>query len=348
MKNGILLKTTIILLCLSVLLAGCEDIFGSRRGSRSNNNDPEPYTGGVTPGIPSGVYASAQSSSSISVSWNSVSGATSYKVYYEIGMSSDKILAGTVTGTSYTHTGLLANTTYYYYIKAVNSVGESNYSSLVSATTLSSGGSGNLPAAPSGITANKINECSIRVSWNSVSAASGYFVYYSTNSSGSYNKANSSMTYSTSYDVTGLSTGTTYYFKVSSYNYSGEGSQSSYVSETTINPIALTYQEYYSNYLTAGYTTFYRFYANAGWDWFVDWQDLDYHADVSLSSPIADLKVGVRREGSSTYVIPISDSSNGTSENNLHSFYVTSEGYYIIEVTGYSSTSSGNYAIAYF
>jgi hypothetical protein len=99
--------------------------------------------GGVTkPNAPYGVTATALSSSSISVSWNAVSGATSYRVYYEIGSSSTKNLAGTAYGTSYTHNSLQANTTYYYYITAVNSAGESGYSSFSSATTQSSSGGG--------------------------------------------------------------------------------------------------------------------------------------------------------------------------------------------------------------
>lgn len=98
--------------------------------------------GDTKPNAPTGVTATAQSSSSISVSWDSVSGATSYRVYYEVGSSSDKNLADTVTGTSYTHTGLQASTTYYYYIKAVNSAGESGYSSYKSATTQSSSSGG--------------------------------------------------------------------------------------------------------------------------------------------------------------------------------------------------------------
>jgi hypothetical protein len=99
--------------------------------------------GGETiPSAPSSVTATALSSSSISVTWTSVSGATSYDVYYEIGSSDTKNFAANVTGTSYTHTGLQANTTYYYYIKAKNNAGSSGYSeySTNANATTSSGG----------------------------------------------------------------------------------------------------------------------------------------------------------------------------------------------------------------
>jgi hypothetical protein len=114
---------------------------GDNTGDNTGGN-----TGGTAPSTPTGVTATASSSSSISVSWSAVSGATSYKVYYEVGSSSTKNLAGTANSTSYTHNGLDASTTYYYYIKAVNNAGDSGYSSYsssASATTSSgSGGSG--------------------------------------------------------------------------------------------------------------------------------------------------------------------------------------------------------------
>jgi len=63
-----------------------------------------------------------------------VSGATGYDVFYETGsMPITKLV--TVTVTSYTHTGLKPNTTYYYYIAAKNDAGTSDYSSRASAVT---------------------------------------------------------------------------------------------------------------------------------------------------------------------------------------------------------------------
>jgi fibronectin type 3 domain-containing protein len=193
-------------------------------------------SGGTTskPGTPTGVTAAAQSSSSIKVSWGAVAGATSYAVYYEIGSSSTKNLAGTVTGTSYTHTGLTASTTYYYYIKAVNSAGESNYSSYGSATTSSSGSGGTTskPAAPTGVTATAQSSTTIRITWNAVSGATSYKVYIGQASYSTFTELIGTST-TTSYNDTACYPGETWYYKVSAVNSAGESALSSYASATT-------------------------------------------------------------------------------------------------------------------
>ena len=94
--------------------------------------------GGKAPKPPSNVRAVAVSSTSISVTWDAVSTATSYDVYYETGSIPTITKINTVTGTSYTHFGLQPNTAYHYYITAKNNSGTSDYSSRASATTQSS------------------------------------------------------------------------------------------------------------------------------------------------------------------------------------------------------------------
>ena len=92
--------------------------------------------GGVTiPNTPTGVSAFAQSSSSIFISWNAVSGATSYRV--EVRTTSTGVWSNltTVSGTSHTHTGLSANTQRWYRVIAINSAGSSQASQIVNATT---------------------------------------------------------------------------------------------------------------------------------------------------------------------------------------------------------------------
>jgi chitodextrinase len=73
--------------------------------------------------IISSTAITAKSSSSIRVSWSSVSGASYYEVYR------GNELRGEATTTSYIDTGLSPNTTYSYRVKAVNYSGSSSFSS---------------------------------------------------------------------------------------------------------------------------------------------------------------------------------------------------------------------------
>jgi hypothetical protein len=87
---------------------------------------------------PTGVSATAASSSKITVSWSSVNKATGYFVYR--GTTSSSLLKkATVTSTSYTDTGLSANTTYYYGIASYNSSGTSDTSTFVNSKTNTTG-----------------------------------------------------------------------------------------------------------------------------------------------------------------------------------------------------------------
>ena len=101
-------------------------------GESAQSNEACATTQAETPAVPStptNLTATAQSTTAIGLSWNSVSGATSYKVYRE----------GTylivVTGTTYSDTGLTPNTQYCYKVTAVNSAGESAKSNEACATT---------------------------------------------------------------------------------------------------------------------------------------------------------------------------------------------------------------------
>jgi fibronectin type 3 domain-containing protein len=101
--------------------------------------------GGTTPTVPSaptGVTASRDSTTptTVKVSWNAVSGATSYKIYYSSSNSGTGTPDGTSTTTSYNSTGNNANSTWYFRVTAVNSAGEGTSSSWVSVGPATSGG----------------------------------------------------------------------------------------------------------------------------------------------------------------------------------------------------------------
>ncbi|WP_225826884.1 chitinase [Streptomyces naphthomycinicus] len=94
--------------------------------------DPAP----TVPSAPAGLSVSGTTSSSVSLSWSAVSGATGYNVY----RNGTKVTA--VTGTSATVTGLSASTSYSFQVTATNSAGESAKSATVTGTTTATGGGG--------------------------------------------------------------------------------------------------------------------------------------------------------------------------------------------------------------
>ncbi|MFJ8140100.1 chitinase [Streptomyces sp. NPDC096013] len=104
-------------------------VFGPDGGG---GGDPAP----TVPAAPTGVSVSSTTSSSVSLAWSTVSGATGYNVY----RNGTKITA--VTGTSATVTGLAASTSYSFQVTATNSAGESAKSATVTGTTTATGGNG--------------------------------------------------------------------------------------------------------------------------------------------------------------------------------------------------------------
>ena len=159
------------------------------------------------------------------LTWNAVSGATSYKVYRATSQNGTYSLLGTVTATSYTNTGAKAGTTYYYTVKAVNSAGESAYSNVVSGkttvTTLTMGHS-----ASSG---------KPMLTWKAVSGAASYRVYRATAKNGAYTVINT--TKALTYTNTGAALGTTYYYKVEALNAAGKSLGFSDVVEGKVAPV---------------------------------------------------------------------------------------------------------------
>jgi hypothetical protein len=98
--------------------------------------------GGTVPGAPTGLSGTS-SASSVSLTWSAASGATSYNVY----RNGTKV--GSPTGTSYTDSGLAADTTYSYQVSASNSAGEGAKSTSISVKTGTGGGNtGTKQAAP--------------------------------------------------------------------------------------------------------------------------------------------------------------------------------------------------------
>jgi len=195
---------------------------------------------GSSPATPTGVIASP-GNNEVVINWNSVSGATSYNIYWSTTTGVTTANGTKIVGVTspYIHTGLTNGTTYYYIVTAVNSYGESAPSAQVSATPSGSGGSGTSPATPTGVTAASPygGGGEIDVSWNGVSDAAYYNVYYSTTPG--TEKTNgikiSDVTGTQTY-VYPLTNGTTYYFVVTAVNGYGESAASAEVSAIAGSP----------------------------------------------------------------------------------------------------------------
>ncbi len=89
----------------------------------------------TAPGTPSGVTITASSTTSYTIAWSAVNGATSYQIYrsttsgsFNFGSPLATVTAPTL---SYTDTTAVAGTTYFYVVRAANGVGSSAISSEV-------------------------------------------------------------------------------------------------------------------------------------------------------------------------------------------------------------------------
>ena len=166
------------------------------------------------------------------LTWNAVSGATSYKVYRATSQNGTYSLLGTVTTTSYINTGAKAGVTYYYKVKAVNSAGESAYSNTVSGQSKTVTPK---PAAPVVKIGHSATSGKPMLTWNAVDGAASYKVYRATAKNGAYSVINT--TKALTYTNTGAALGTTYYYKVEALNAAGKSMGFSAIVEGKVAPV---------------------------------------------------------------------------------------------------------------
>lgn len=159
------------------------------------------------------------------ISWNPVTGATGYKIYWATSASVNKQTSPVLTSSTSpcNHAGLTNGTTYYYIITAVNSWGESPGSVTSSGRPLPPAPEipGNLAIIPGSTT--------VTLSWNNVAAASSYNLYWSTQPDLTRNSGTRIAAVQSPFTHTGRTNGTTYYYIVTAENLGGESAESSIV-----------------------------------------------------------------------------------------------------------------------
>ncbi len=191
----------------------------------------------VAPSAPQSLAAKA-GDGSVSLTWqppasNGAANITGYDVYRGTspGAESSTPLATGVTTTSFTDSTAANGTTYYYKVTAVNAAGQSPRSNEASATPQATA-----PSAPTGLMASGSNG-SVKLSWiapasNGGSQITGYDVYRGTSPGGESSTPIATGVSGSTYTDTGVTNGTTYYYKVTAVNAVGQSPQSNEASAT--------------------------------------------------------------------------------------------------------------------
>ena len=135
---------------------------------------------------------------------------------------------------TYPNTGLQSSTLYYFRVRAFNSFGNSTYSNTANATTL-----GTPPADPSSLTAQAASPTQINLVWSDQSGnESGFRIERSTDGA-NFTEIAVTAANATSYQSTGLTASTLYYYRVRAYNATGTSGYTNIASATTLAPPAV-------------------------------------------------------------------------------------------------------------
>ena len=191
------------------------------------------------PDAPVASGATLVTTSGFTANWSASTGATGYRLDVSTNNSFSSFVSGyqnldVGNSTNHAVTGLSSSTTYYYRVRATNSSGTSGNSGTISATTANPPA----PAAPVASAATSVSTSGFVANWNASSGATGYRLDVSTsNAFGSFVSGyeNLDVGNNTSRSVTGLSPGTTYYYRVRATNVSGTSPNSGTISVATLS-----------------------------------------------------------------------------------------------------------------
>ena len=207
---------------------------------------------GSAAAVPGGVTATTGSATAVAVGWSGVAAPANCSVTYSVFRSTvsgftpaaaNQIAAG-LSATSYADSGLAASTVYYYRIEAVDAKGASAGSMQATAKTLAAPVCGSVAAAPAGLTAKAGSAAAITLAWGAVAAPANcsvtYSVFRSTVSgfaAAAGNQVASGLT-AAAYSDGGLSSGTTYYYRVEAVDAKGASAAGAQASAQTLKAAA--------------------------------------------------------------------------------------------------------------
>ena len=280
------------------------------------------------PTAPTNLASSAITQISFTLSWTASTdnvGVTGYDIY----QNGIKINPSNITGTSYNVTGLAPSTTYSYYVKAKDAAGNQSVASILLNVTTASPDT-EPPTSPTNLSAAAIAQTSFTLRWAPSTdnvAVIGYDVYKNSV------KINPSIITNTSYDVTGLTSATTYAFTVIAKDAAGNQSvPSATLNVTTLSGGAASESFAMRTVLANQRMPHDLVYGPDGNIWFTE----RFAGKVSFVNPVTSVKTTVLTLGSAMVLAGGQDGLMGLA---LHPQFLTGNPYVYISYT-YQSLSS--------
>jgi RHS repeat-associated protein len=258
----------------------------------------------LPPAAPTAGAATAVTTTSFTANWSSVSGATTYQLDVST-VNNFTTTVGTFTGLTGTNvTGLNPGVLYYYRVRAVNALGTSVNSNIISVTTLIP------PIAPTAVTATNLDLTSFTANWSTVSGATSYQLDVSRTNDFSTVTSFSNLTGSY-YTVTGLTQGTLYYYRLRAVNDGGTSGNSNIISVTTSSPAVAPTALAATNLGLTSFTA----------NWTAMPGATSYALDVSTSGSFASYLSGYEATGVSTNSRVVAIPSTGTYYYRVRAIY---------------------------
>lgn len=187
------------------------------------------------PVSPSNLTAATVSSSKINLTW--IDNSDNEQVFRierstNAGSTWSSLNTVSMNNTSYSDTGLTASTEYHYRVRAENSLGNSDYTNTINATTVAA-----LPiSAPTNLVATAVSVSKIDLTWvDNSNNEENFKVERSLDGITSWITLSNTSINSNAYSDTGLTDSTKYYYRVSARNPFGNSDYSNIADATTLH-----------------------------------------------------------------------------------------------------------------
>jgi len=201
-------------------------------GNSAYSNEDDATTLPGPPLAPSNLAITVMSNAQLNLSWtDNALDETGFQIESATVSGGPYALIATVAAnvTAYANTGLAANTTYFYRVRAINASGNSAYTSEANATTLP-----NPPTAPSSLVANPISSSQNNLTWtDNATNESGFKIERKIGAAGTYAEITTVSADVTAFSDNGLAASTQYFYQIRAFNVGGNSAYSNEDDATT-------------------------------------------------------------------------------------------------------------------